>query len=234
MKLTQAEVLNPFVDYSAALQQAALKGYAFCPHVILPKACQAMEQEVSQLEFEAGDYSAQPIEEHKRTKVTQRHERFYRPIDDCHVPIARLVSQALISQAHQARADSSAAGNPIHDLANWAPSEIGYQRYRDGGDHISPHRDRRTDQFLGATVTIHGSALVRIHEPLNDPDDYTDLSQVDECETSPGSLMLLRAPGFGVGRQAIHEVLPPRSGSRLILNLRMRPDVLKAPNQEAK
>jgi hypothetical protein len=108
-------------------------------------------------------------------------------------------------------------------------SEAGYQLYRDPDHHISKHRDRRNDELLAATITIRGSAVVGIHEAIDDPDDYTNTRQVDECVTEGGTIMFLRAQGVGNGEQVIHDVSGPIDGPRLILNLRQRPNVLPSP-----
>lgn len=227
LKINQAEILNPTFDCHAALTQTAVRGYAFCTNVILPGAREAMEEEVSKLAMELGDHVKEPINEEKTIKVTQLHERAYRAIHDWEVPVATKVSTALVRRICQIVSRLSDPNNPLHSLDNWAPSEAGYQRYRSASDHISPHRDRRSDQLLGATITVNGRALVRIHDPTDDPDDYSCTKVIDRFETSPGSIMFLRAPGLSSGEQVIHEVISPQQGSRLILNLRMRPDVLK-------
>lgn len=227
------EVLNQEVNWQQALVTTARRGYAFVSHAISFEACQLMEEEVEQLIFEDGDYTAQPITEYKSTKVTQRHERFYRSIADPRVTVAALIGNALIRKAREVT-HSLPQDHPVKALERWAPTEVGYQRYYRPEGHISPHRDRRSDQLLGATMTINGAALVKIYRPLGELNDYTNLESIDEFETTPCSLMLLRASGLGSGEQAIHEVFPPRTASRLILNLRMRPDVLKSPSEEHK
>lgn len=231
LKTNSIEVLNPHFDLRAALAQAALKGYAFSVDALTAEACEAIEEEASRLRFEAGDYVTKPIHEYKTTRVTQAHERAYFVVGDRQIPVATAVSRALVYQVSRILS-MAPIDDPLWGLTDWAPTEAGYQRYRNTDDHISPHRDRRTDQLLGATATVNGSALVRIHRTLGDPNDYTNTAVIDEFQAEKGGLMLLRAPGFGSGEQEIHEVLPPTEGERLILNLRMRPDVLKAPNKE--
>ncbi len=205
-------------------------GYDFDPNAIEKFARDVLKRETNWLTFERGVYLAKPIQEHGNTTVTQIHERAYLPIGDPRIPVATWASRAL---AHHV---GIYGRNRLwgFDVSQWEPTEAGYQRYDWPDGHISPHRDRRTDQLLGATLTLEGSAVIKIHEPKDDPDDYTNLELVNEFETRPGSLMLLRAPGAGNGKQIIHEVLPPKKGRRLVLNLRMRPDVLKAPGEEVR
>lgn len=204
-------------------------GYSYNPKAIEKFAREAMILETKRLCFQRGVYLARPIQEHENVTVTQIHERAYFEVGNPYIPIASWASHAL---AHHVRTFGPGRWWGLGSLENWEPTEAGYQRYNWPDGHISPHRDRRSDQLLGATLTLEGSAVVKIHEPIDDPDDYTNLTLVDEFETKPGGLMLLRAPGFGDGKQIIHEVLPPKKGRRLVLNLRMRPDVLKAPGEE--
>jgi hypothetical protein len=149
------------------------------------------------------------------------HDRYYVPVGHESVPVATIVAEALQFRTR--------ALMPLHpELAAWQPTEVGYQRYRVGEGHISPHRDSAGDELLGVTITVNGSAPVRIHDQSpGDPEDYSDLSLADEFYTRAGSAMLLRASGRGCGERTIHEVLPPSHGSRLVLNLRMRPDAVR-------
>lgn len=233
LKINQNEILHSKFDLRTALTHVALHGYIFCPDALSAKAREAAEAEAAALLFEDGEYVAKPISEYKNTRVTQAHERAYFAIGDWRVPVATAASNALVRKVNQIVMQVPAAGGLLRNLENWAPTEAGYQRYRNSNHHISPHRDRRTDQLLGATWTVKGVAPVRIYRPLGDPNDYDNLEVIDEFEAISGGLMLLRAPGFGSGEQVIHEVLSPIAGERLVLNLRMRPDVLKAPSKEA-
>lgn len=167
--------------------------------------------------------SRSPSGRAQAAKVRQLHARAYHPIGDEAVPIATAVSIVLASTVFDHR-------DAFPELIGWIPSEAGYQHYRGPSDFISPHRDRRNDRLLSVTFTLRGSAVVRILEPVDDPDDYGNLRTVDEFTTEPSTAMFLRAPGFCGGGQVIHEVLPPTTpDGRLILNLRMRPDVLLPP-----
>lgn len=208
-------------DVKEALDAVKEVGYFFALQAISNIARVRLESEIRSLLLEEGRHIEQPINAGKTTEVRQQHERFYCEVGDNRVPIATLASKG-IYQAIQAVSP---------ELCDWRPTEIGYQRYRNTDDWISPHRDRRTDKMLAVTLTLRGSALVRVFEPLADPDDYApnNLRIIDEFKTVSGSLMMLRAPGYGSGEQVIHEVLPPDNGVRNILNLRMRPNVLAQP-----
>ena len=197
------------------IAQTRERAYVFASEAINPYFCKEMAAEIGSLNFYRGGFF-----------LKRKHwfsERAYYPVGHELVPIATQVTELLVGEVTKR--------NLYPELRDWHPTEAGYQRYRDNQDWISPHRDRRNDKLLSATITISGSALMRMYEPIDAPDDYKNLRQTDEFMTSTGTLMLLRAPGFGNGEQIIHEVFPPQEGSRLILNLRMRPTILKTPQE---
>lgn len=220
--LDRPEFFNPNFHIAVAVRQAAERGYYFESGVMTDEVLREFEEEVNSLNMEFGDHVSNPIYAGTKKEIQQLHDRFYSDIYDPLVPVAHRVAVQTAAWANQMTYIDPG-------ILDWLPNEVGYQRYAQGEGHITPHRDRRNDQILAFTITIAGSNVVRIHEPAGDPDDYTNLRQVDEFRTSPGSVMFLRAPGLGSGEQIIHSVLPPENGSRLILNLRMRPDILPPP-----
>lgn len=226
--LTFQEIFPDHATLNRAMCQAAETGHAF-GHVIGQSAVEAMIAEVALLDLQEGDHISKPIYEGTKKEIRQLHDRAYHAIGDPEVPVATLVTHALAERIHL-------LANQYPELKGWMATEAGYQLYRDDPNreyHISRHRDRRNDQLLSATITITGSAMVRMFEPIGDPEDYTDknVRKIDEFRTTPGCVMFLRAPGLGSGEQTIHEVLPPDDGDRLILNLRMRPDILPSPDK---
>lgn len=219
-----SEYLQEGFNLDWAIRQATVNGYYFANNGINETARLMLTEEASQLNLELGDHITKPINAGTKREVRQLHERFYSPLWDTRVPVAKAVTESV--------AENVAKMTDIDpQLAHWLPNEVGYQRYRSTDDWISPHRDRRNDQILAFTITIEGSAKVLIYEPIDDPDDYSNLKIIDEFQTQPGSIMFLKAPGLGNGEQVIHEVRPPEEGSRLILNLRMRPDILPSPSE---
>ncbi len=206
-------------DFTKAIEQTKEVGYFFGSDVLSESINELMKDEGFSLELEEGDCVNHPIWPGSKREVRQLHARSYKPRGDFTVPIASSVSEQL-----------SLYVKSIEDLKLWMPSEMGYQVYRSSSDFISPHRDRKSDQMLSITFTLCGSAPVRVLKPLGHPNDYTNLAVVEEFVTRPGSIMMLRAPGLGNGEQHIHEVLPPIECPRLIINLRMRPDVLPRPS----
>lgn len=195
------------------------KGYCFIDEFLTAEGIRSLRDESDDLDFQFQDSVTHPIWKGSRNEVRQKHSRSYHMISSGNVPAASLLSQEC---------------SQLFPINGWLMTEAGYQRYRSDSDFISPHRDRRSDHLMSVTVTLAGSALVRILIPNSDHSDYTDLSVLDQFMTKPGSAMILRAPGLGSGEQVIHEVFPPESGSRLILNLRMRDSVLRQLNEEIK
>lgn len=219
------------LEVQQAMCKAAETGHAFVKNAIGSAALVALEAEAAPLRLEEGDHITKPIYEGTKKQITQLHERAYHEIGDPEVPVATHITRALAARIKQLRFR-------YPELRDWMATEAGYQLYRDDPErkyHISRHRDRRNDKLLSATITITGSAIVRMFDVVDDPDDYTDgnVTQTDEFRTSPGSVMFLRAPGLGSGEQTIHEVSRPE-GDRLILNLRMRDDILPQPSETSR
>lgn len=215
------EIFKDNFDFESAVRETKTNGYYFQSGVLATEAQNALETEINLLPLEVGDHINKPINNGKPNEVRQQHARAYFEYGDPEAPVANFVINCL--------AQTVQAMPAFPELENWQPTEIGYQKYRSNADFIGPHRDRSSDQLLSVTFTISGAATVKIFESLGACNDYTDLLQADEFETSLGGIMLLRAPGLGCGKQSIHQVLPPSTPDRSILNLRMRPTVLEQP-----
>lgn len=214
------------LELSRGIDLAAEQGYSFVKEGISEQGSADLEKEILSLPLELGDHVNNPIYEGTKKQITQLHERAYYPVGDPIVPVATFVTRALALRVKEHRFR-------YPEIRDWKATEAGYQLYRDPEHHISPHRDRNKDRLLAATITIRGHARVSMYEPLSDPDDYTQLNKIDEFRTEPGSIMFLRAPGLNGGEQIIHGVSGPENGPRLILNLRMRPDILPSPSEMA-
>ncbi len=217
-------IFTPNVDLRQILHTTRERGYVFINEGIMEDIRIAMMEEVKRLTMETGDHLNHPINKGTPQEVRQQHARAYYPLDHVEVPFGTRVCKAL-----HAHIQPFSTEHP--ELKDWIPNKIGYQLYRDSRDWISPHRDRKSDHLCSVTFTIRGSAWVKIYAPTTDPPDYSQLTCIDECLTTPGTVMFLRAPGFGIGTQIIHEVMPPVRESRLILNLRMRSTILKSPKE---
>jgi alkylated DNA repair dioxygenase AlkB len=100
--------------------------------------------------------------------------------------------------------------------SSWIPNEVYVQRYRVGDLGVTPHRDWKRYRYLVAIFTAAGEAEFmlcknRAGEVLR------------SWTTTPGSLVLLRAPGFGGvddGR-LLHTVRGPSAGERISVTYRM-------------
>lgn len=217
-------VFQDTFDLRAVLERTRTEGYAFVGSAITEELRTALAAELCRLPLEVGDHERHPINRDAPNQVKQMHERAYRPLGHEDVPIGSELCRALSAEVEPLVADDP-------ELVDWLPKEIGYQRYRDGRDWISPHRDRRSDRKMSVTFTIFGSAWIRIYEPTTDPPQYDRLREIDAFLAEPGTAFFLRAPGYGNGEQVIHEVEAPLVAPRGILNLRMRDTVLKPPSE---
>jgi hypothetical protein len=216
-----AELLRRGVD------RAAEQGYSFTLGGITEYGIRRLEHEIGGLALEYGDHETKPLHAGTKREITQALDRAYHAIDDPAIPAATLFANKLARDIIRPRRLA------YPELEKWAATEAGYQLYRTSDHHIAKHRDRESDQLLAATITFAGVAIVSIHEPIGDPNDYTNTIEIDRVETGPGTVMFLRAPGFRSGQQVVHEVHPPTVLPRAILNLRMRPDILPSPTELA-
>jgi hypothetical protein len=215
------QIFTPKTNLSFIVAHVRARGYYYEADILTSEVITGLVEESKKLNFELGDHVNHPINKKKKTEVQQLHERVYTVLDDPQVPFSSQVCHQL-----------SELFAPLDwQLGSWLPNEIGYQRYRGQKDWISPHRDRQSDQFFSLTFTLLGEGVLNFYTPLTDPTDYRKLRQVDSFLTRPGTVMFLRAPGFGDGEQIIHEVSPPLKGERLILNLRMRASILPDPKK---
>lgn len=216
------KIFTEHLDVPSILEQVKRDGYAFVKNGLHEESRQALEQEILQLPLEEGDHLHHPINKGKPNEVRQLHERAYYLLDD---PAAPIATQACKNLAQE----MSTYTKEYPELSGWLPNEIGYQRYRSHADWISPHRDRKSDQFFSVTFTLTGSAWINLYHPTTREVDYRHLEKIDSFLSEPGTIFFLRAPGFGSNEQIIHEVMPPINAPRHILNLRMRSTLLAAP-----
>jgi len=208
-------MLSDNVSLLEALAATRERGYAFEDDGLLATAQSALKAEAEQLSLESIDQDTVPIRAKTVSEVRQRLARA------CAAPGDPSFATAAALAATMAAAIKEIAPQ-LPELAGWSATELCYQLYRDSSERVSPHRDPKTYQLLGVTITIAGMTRIRIFEPLGAPNDYTKLRPADEYIARPGSMMFLRSTGFGTGERIIHEALPPEHGSRLILNLRLR------------
>jgi hypothetical protein len=210
-----SEVFPRNFDLEKALAITAEKGYFFAEEGICKQANDDLLIEISSLELEVEDRTNNPLNQGETNEVKQKHEKAYFVFSDPKTPAANNVIRLISRSVSELKT--------FPELGTLQLNEIGYQKYFRNGYFISAHRDRKSDQLLGITFNIIGSTVIKIHKTLGAADDYLNLEQIDEFTTASQSSMFLRDPGFGSGERIIHEVCPPLSESRSVLNLRMRP-----------
>ena len=118
----------------------------------------------------------------------------------------------------------------------YRPNHVSVHRYRAGELGITPHYDERKYRMLIAALTISGSAEFSIVE---DPDPDRELPSykvvgarraapvLSSWETTPGDLILMRAPGFDGAEDGrpLHQVSGGKDGHRTALVFRMETQV---------
>jgi hypothetical protein len=104
----------------------------------------------------------------------------------------------------------------VGGLDRWWPNEAYVQRYRPGTLGVSPHLDSKWFIYLVAVFTTAGTARFAL---CKDRAGTT----LREWESHPGSLVLLRGPGFaGVENgRPMHTVHGPTAGLRFSVTFRM-------------
>lgn len=214
----------PSFSLPLLLEIVKSQGYSFHSNIISRNILDELIQESKSLSFKSENRKDYPINQGKSNEVQQIHSRSYHLLNDPQIPVASKACHLL--QQEILNLDS--------ELQDWIPTEIGYQEYQANSNNwISPHRDKRSDKFLSLTITLFGSAWIKIYESYSDPPDYKNLYQIDEFLTKSNTIMFLRAPGWKdpkLNKQVIHEVLPPLNNEkRIILNLRCRETKLKQP-----
>lgn len=214
-------IFVPSFDVERALLRVREDGFFFQRQAIAPEWVSRLRAESEGLALSPVTSEVEVMQRGRRNEVHQRHIRQYRALGEAEIPEASSACHALAE-----------AVSPFAEglgLRGWLLNEIGYQRYQPYTDFISPHSDRWSDRLLSVTISLSSYAWMNLYDPLTDPVDYTHLRRFKSVLLGPGSVMLLRAPGFGSGEQVIHGVMPPFAGVRDILNLRMRPTVLPQP-----
>lgn len=194
--------LRPGLDLRAPLRRTAAQGYARVPDAVDPAFLPGLRREV-----EAGSFQRF---EGSFGKVRQEIEGFDLEGTMDGFPRVRDLADGLAALVR-------AHGRGIRGLATWWVNEVGVARYRRGSLGITPHLDGKWYRRLVAVVTVHGRARFAVCGS-RDPEDV-----VEEWETEPGDLVLMRGPGLAGSRDGrpFHLVEGPRRGIRLSLGLRM-------------
>ncbi|MGH4009790.1 MAG: hypothetical protein ACRDTH_16850 [Pseudonocardiaceae bacterium] len=199
------QALVPYLDLRHALLRVATSGMAFIEKALDHDCCRYLQHEVQseafeQLPSEIGPYRVR--EDADLFRITEANLDNY--------PTVRKVRHELISRVHT-------DGHGIEGSDRWFPNDIAVMRYRPGSIGVSPHRDGLRNHYLIAIVTSQDSAPLA--HCLN-----REGTIIEEWETIPGSLALLRAPGFAVAKgddRPFHAVRGPAAGWRYSLTFRM-------------
>ncbi len=103
-------------------------------------------------------------------------------------------------------------------LRSWQPNDVAVQKYSGRYDGIGRHRDFASDIHLVASFTVKGTGEIGIHDRREDPNASKFI------QTSPGSLLLLRAPGLVESDEDLritHSVRSPYSSPRISVTYRL-------------
>lgn len=193
--------LDPKLDLKKALAEVTTKGAAFVPAAVHQPFLKRLDREL-----DGGPFSPMP----RRTgKVEQEAEVFFIRREFTVFPLVAELRQELIELVH-------VHGRGIRGLATWMPNEVTVQRYKPGTMGITPHVDGKKFARLLAVFTIRGKARFALCK-----DRAGEVIQ--EWETAPGSLVLLRGPGLG-GKsdgRPFHMITGPKGDERCSIAFRM-------------
>jgi hypothetical protein len=177
------------------------QGAAFVDAALRPGVMPDIAREVSSGNFE-------PLAEYEGT--ARQDGEFFVVIGDMnrYLLTARL-RRELIAVVHQ-------QGSEIEGLRRWNPNEAWVQRYRQASRGITVHKDLKRHGMLVAVFTLEGTATFTVCK-----------NRAGDARMSwaagPGSLVLLRGPGFDGTEddRPLHAVDGPGDGQRLSLTFRM-------------
>jgi hypothetical protein len=194
----------PFVaglDLRDALATTARSGAAFVSDALTGEFLARLQEEV-----ERGPFRPLPEEIGPVRQETEAFEIRGRPTG---YPRLAELRRTLVRAVRE-------QGAGIRGLATWRPTEVSVQRYRGGAVGITPHLDGKRYRRLVAVFTTSGRAWFTVcRDRGGEP--------VEEWETVPGSLVLLRGPGLGGVRDGrpFHRVSGPGAGVRTSVGFRM-------------
>lgn len=195
-------VLAESIDLRAALLAVKREGAAYIPDALHEPFLARLQHEV-----ESGPFAPMP---ERVGKVTQEVDSFLVHGSAREAfPLMEELGQELVAGVRH-------EGRGIKGVTTWVPNLVIVQRFRPGALGITPHLDGKRYQKLVAIVTTKGSAAFTICR--NRRGDV-----VEEWQTSPGGLVLLRAPGFAglEDGRPLHMVHGPKRGQRYSVAFRL-------------
>jgi hypothetical protein len=183
------------------LHEVREQGAAFVDAALRPGVIADIAREVSSGNFEPlAEYEGTARQDGEFFVVTGNMNRY--------LLTARLCRE-LTAVIHQ-------QGSEIEGLRRWNPNEAWVQRYRQASRGITVHKDLKRHGMLVAVFTLEGTATFTICK-----------NRAGDARMSwaagPGSLVLLRGPGFDGTEddRPLHAVDGPGDGQRVSLTFRM-------------
>jgi hypothetical protein len=192
------------LDLRAPLTRASKIGAAFIAHALTESALTPINAEIRAGSFEPLPEQTGPYGVREEAELLQLEAAD----SDRYPTIARLRSY-LTQLVHQ-------HGQGITGLDQWEPNDIAAMRYRADSLGITAHRDSKRYRLLIAIFTTDGTAPFSLC-------NNRDGDIIDQWQTTPGSLTLMRGPGINdvEDGRPFHTVAGPRTGMRVSLTFRM-------------
>ncbi len=197
------EIFRPGLNLSYLLSDVVTFGGTFVPQAFTRDYLAYLNEELDGLEY--GQYQSD-----ESAKVYERHRDFRARVYDTQVSIPRL-RELVEYVGWQIRSASVPKAN--NEL--FYPDDINVWRYDDQSSAIGRHRDYSHDLFLIVGVTTKGCCTLEFYG------DNADNMNPKIWQAGPGSLMLLRGPGFCEhDDRPWHAVNPPKHGERVSIIIR--------------
>jgi hypothetical protein len=195
--------LRSTLDLRPPLRAVVDQGAAYVEKALDPAFVEVLTTEVGGIRFERMDtLEGRARQEGDRYAIPEQSLSAFPAIRELGDHLVRLVQVA-------------AELRP--DYAIWRPNKVHVQRYLSGDRGITPHRDYSRYRYLIAVFTVEGEAQFTIcRNRAGDP--------LVTWATSPGSLVVLRAPGLvqnGPDDRPLHSIAGPHTGQRISITYRM-------------
>lgn len=199
--MSTTSALTPDLKFTYALRAVNEAGAAFIEGALNETFRLQLEREVS-----ASPFKPMPSEE---GRARQEGQIFHMRDDFDSYPCTEQLRRELVRLIR-----GYASG--IVGIDDWEPNEVHVQRYVANALGITPHLDLKRYRVLIAIVTVAGSARFTLcKDRAGNP--------IEQWNVTPGSLVLLRAPGLGGDddRRPLHAVQGPPAGHRISVTWRM-------------
>jgi hypothetical protein len=193
--------LSADLDLRQSLRDVDEVGAAYVPNALSEPFRQQLQGEVEAGPFEPLPEQMGPVQTQADLFVVRENSAGYPAVEELRTQLVTLVREH---------------GAGVGGLDRWWPNEAYVQRYRPGTLGVSPHLDSKRFSYLVAVFTTAGTARFAL---CSDRAGIT----LWEWEAGPGSLVLLRGPGFGgvEDGRPFHTVHGPTKGLRFSVTFRM-------------